>query len=53
MFRVFLSLRDPLVATFSETCARTSKKYVAGKGLMMPNLYQTRQSFWLHSPFLF
>ena len=39
------------MATFSETCASTSRKYVAEKGLMMPNLWQTRQSFWLHSSF--
>ena len=50
-FQSFLPLIDPLVATFSETCAPTSRKYVAEKGLMMPNLWQTRQSFWLHSSF--
>ena len=39
------------MATFSDTCAPSSRKYVAEKGLMMPNLWQTRQSFWLHSSF--
>ena len=47
----FLPLINPLMATFSETCASTSRKYVAEKGLMMPNLWQTRQSFSLHSSF--
>ena len=39
------------MVTFSETCAPTSRKYVAEKGLMMPNLWQARQSFWLQSSF--
>ena len=47
----FLPLINPLMATFNETCASTSRKYVAEKGLMMPNLWQTRQSFSLHSSF--
>ena len=50
-FSELLPLIDPLLVTFSETCAPTSRKYVAEKGLMMPNLWQTRQSFWLHSSF--
>ena len=37
-FRVFLPLIDPLVVTCSGTCAPTSRKYVARKGLMMPDL---------------
>ena len=39
------------MATLSEPWAPNSRKYVAEKGLMMPNLWQTRQSFWLHSSF--
>ena len=39
------------MATFSETWAPISRKYVVEKGLMMPNLWQTRESFWLHSSF--
>ena len=31
-FQSFLPLIDPLLATFSETCAPTSRKYVAEKG---------------------
>ena len=37
------------MATLSETCALTSRKYVAEQGIVMPNLLQTLQSFWLHS----
>ena len=50
-FSELLPLIDPLLVTFSETCAPTSRKYVAEKGLMMPNLWQARQSFWLQSSF--
>ena len=39
------------MATFSETWAPISRKYVVEKGLMMPNLWQTRESFRLHSSF--
>ena len=45
----FLSLEKPLVATFSETRASTSRKYVAEQGIMMLNLSKKLQSFWLHS----
>ena len=40
------NLIDPLVATFSETCAPTSKKYVAKQGIVMPNWSKTFQTFW-------
>ena len=33
----FLLLRDTLVATFNDMCAPTSRKYVAEKGMVMPN----------------
>ena len=36
-FQKCLPLRDPLVATFNETCAPTSRKYVAGQSIVMPN----------------
>ena len=35
--RVFLPLRDPLVATFNEMRAPTSIKYVVEQSIMMPN----------------
>ena len=49
-FHSFLPLRDPLVATFNETCAPTSKKYVAKQDILMTNGSKPLQSFWFHSP---
>ena len=48
-FRVFLSLRDPFVATFNETRAPTSRKYEAERRIVMPNWPKTFQTFWSHS----
>ena len=36
------------MATFSETCAPTSKKYVAEQGILMSNSSNTFQNFWSH-----
>ena len=33
----FLPLRDPFVATFNERRAPTSRKYVAERGILIPN----------------
>ena len=33
IFEVFLHLKGPLVATFNERCAITSKKYIAKQGM--------------------
>ena len=44
----FLPLRHPLVATFSETCAPTFWKYVSYQGIIMPNLSEKLQFWWLH-----
>ena len=49
LLELFLPLEDTLVATFNETRAPTSKKYIAEKGIRMPNLSETPQSFWSHS----
>ena len=38
----------PLVATFSEISAPTSRKYVAEKGIVVPNLSEKLQFLWLH-----
>ena len=46
---MFLPLTDPLVATFNETHAPASRKYVAEQGIVMPNLSKTFKTFWLHS----
>ena len=48
-FQSFLPLRDPLVATFSETCAPTSRKYVAEQGIVMLNWSKHFKTFWSHS----
>ena len=47
--KFFLSIIDTLVATFNETCAATSGKYVAEQDIMMPNYQQIFQTFRLHS----
>ena len=49
MFRAFLRLRNPLVASFTETRAPTSRKYVAEQGIVMANWSETFQIFWSHS----
>ena len=36
-FQSFLPVRDPLVATFNETRAPTSRKYLAEQCIVMPN----------------
>ena len=36
-FHSFLPLIDPLVATFNETRAPISRKYVAGQGILVAN----------------
>ena len=46
---MFLPLRDPLVATFNETRAPTSRKYVAEQGIVMRNWSKTFQTFWSDS----
>ena len=48
-FWIFLPVKKPLVATSSETCAPTSRKYVAEQDMLMPNLSETDQSFWSNS----
>ena len=51
LFVILLLLNTviPLVATFSETSAPTSRKYVAEKGIVVPNLSEKLQFLWLHS----
>ena len=48
-FQSFLPLRKPLVATFNEKRAPTSRKYVAEQDIVMPNWLKTFRSFWSHS----
>ena len=47
--KFFLSIIDTLVATFNETCAATSGKYVAEQDIMMPNCSKIFQTFRSHS----
>ena len=37
------------MATFNETCAPTSRKYVAEQGIVMSNWLKTFRTFCLHS----
>ena len=37
------------MATFNKTYAATSRKYVAGQGIVMLNWSKTSQTFWSHS----
>ena len=46
---MLLPLTDPLMATFSETRAPSSRKYIAEQGVLIPNLSETLQSSWLYS----
>ena len=41
------------MATFSETCAPTSKKCASQQGIVMPNWSKTFQTFWSHSSVLY
>ena len=49
IFRVFLSLIDPFVATFNEKFPPTSRKYIAEQSIVMPNWSKTFQTFRSHS----
>ena len=42
---MFLPLRDPLVVTFNEMRAPTSRKNVAEQGVVMPNWSKTFETF--------
>ena len=46
---MFLPLRDPLVATFNETRAPTSRKYVAEDTKINPEQFKPDELFWYHS----
>ena len=48
-FSVFFLLRNPFYATFNETRAPTSRKYLAEQGLVMRTWSRAFQTFWLHS----
>ena len=47
-FQSFFTSKSPLVATFNEMRASTSRKYVAEQGIVMPNWWKTFQNFLLH-----
>ena len=45
----FLPLIDPLLATFNERRAPTSRKYVTEQGIVMPNWWKITETFRSHS----
>ena len=49
VFSGFLSLKEPLLATLSETCALISRTNVAEKGVIIPNLSETLRLLRSHS----
>ena len=49
VFRLFVPLKETLVAIFNEMRALTFRKYVAGQCVLMPKLSEKKKSFWLHS----
>ena len=49
---IFLPLREPLVATFNETRAPTSRKYVAEQVIIMSNWSKTFLTVLSHSSVL-
>ena len=50
-FQSFLFLKDPLEATFNETRAPTSRKYVSEQGIVIPNWSKAFQIFGWTPPF--
>ena len=49
ILRAFLSLRKTLVATFNETGAPISRRYVVKQGVIIRNVSETLQYSWSHS----
>ena len=45
----FLTPKHPLVVTFNERCAPTSRKYVAQQGIAMTDLSEKLKFLWLHT----
>ena len=48
-FNSFFTSKKHLMATFNESHAPTSRNQVSELSIIMPNLLQAHQSFWLHS----
>ena len=51
-FQISLPLKDPLVATVSETCPLTSRKYVFEPAISSQSLLEKSRFFWSHLLFL-
>ena len=49
IFEICLPLKEPLVVDFTETRARTSRKYLFVQGMNLPKLPGKQKLFWLHS----
>ena len=50
IFRICLPLKEPLVVTFGETRAQTSRKCVAVQGMILTKSSKKHKVLWLHSP---
>ena len=48
-FWIFLSQKEHLMATFNETCALTSRKYISEPGMSIPNLLEKLHFFLIDS----
>ena len=49
IFEICLPLKEPLVVTFGETCAHTSRKYVVVQGMNLLRSSKKYKLLWLHS----
>ena len=49
-FYIYFPLKEPLVVTFGETRARTSRKCVAVQGINLTKSSKKQKWLWLHSP---
>ena len=49
IFWLFLYLKESLVATFSENCAHTSRKYLTEQGMGVVKWSENHKFIWLHS----
>ena len=50
IFQICLPLKEPLVVTFGETRAQTSRKCVAVQGINLTKSSKKQKWLWLHSP---
>ena len=51
IFEILLPLKEPLVATFGEKCALTSRKYIVVQAMNLQNHPKITNYFGYTSPF--